>query len=148
MAEFSRILVTTDLSDQALPGVVRAASLSRLLGSEVVLLLVVEDDLPPILGLPSDSERDRILETHRERAAEALTEYAGEHLVGCQVETAAVLGVAAREIVAYAKENAVDLIVMASHGYGPIRQILLGSTTERVLHHAPCPVLVTPSRGG
>ncbi len=147
MSDFSRILVTTDLSDQALQGVERAASLSRKFGSKVVLLLVVEDALPPILGFPSGSEREQILERHRERAAEVLAEYAGQHLAGCQVETATVVGVAAREIVASAKENAVDLIIMASHGYGPVRQLLLGSTTERVLGHSPCPVMVIPSRG-
>ncbi len=147
MSNFAKILVTTDLSAQSLPGVEEAASLAALLGSRVVLLFVVEDRLPPILGFPSDPERQEILEKYRGRAAEELTRYAEQHLADCQVETAAVVGVAAREIVGYAKENAIDLIVMASHGYGPIRQLLLGSTAERVLHHAPCPVLIVPSQG-
>ena len=56
------------------------------------------------------------------------------------------VGVASQEIVRYAAEHAIDLIVVASHGYGPLRQLLLGSTAERVLHHAPCPVLVVPSK--
>jgi nucleotide-binding universal stress UspA family protein len=52
------------------------------------------------------------------------------------------VGPPARRIVEVAGEEQVDLIVMASRGYGPLGQVLLGSTAERVLHHAPCPVLV------
>jgi nucleotide-binding universal stress UspA family protein len=148
MSEFARILVTTDLSAQSLPAVEKAAALARLLGSRVVLLLVVEDRLPPILGILSDQERRDILEKYRRQAAEELTGYAERYLAGCQVETAALVGVAAREIIGYAREHAIDLIVMASRGYGPVRQLLLGSTAERVLHHAPCPVLIVPSQDG
>ena len=148
MSDFARILVTTDFSAQSLPGVEEARSLAQALHSRVVLLFVVEDRLPPILGIPSDAERQEILEGYRQRATEEMTRYTERHLAGCQVETAAVVGVAAREIVTYAKDHAIDLIVMASHGYGPIRQLLLGSTAERVLHHSPCPVLIIPSKGG
>jgi nucleotide-binding universal stress UspA family protein len=45
------------------------------------------------------------------------------------------------EIVAYAKNNAVTLIAMTTHGYTGLTHALLGSTTEAVLRHAPCPVL-------
>lgn len=147
MSDLAKILVTTDFSDQALAGVEQAAVLARRLGSEIVLLYVVEDHLPPILGTISLEERREILEGHRRRVAEHLAAYAAEHLAGCRATTAAVVGVAPREIVRYAEQSSIDLIVVASHGYGPLRQLLLGSTAERVLHHAPCPVLVVPSRG-
>lgn len=147
MSDIQKILATTDLSDHSLPGVEAAAALARRLDGRVVLLYVLEDHLPPIMMLTAESERDALLEEHRQRAAKKLEEYAARHLAECSVETAAVVGVADREIVRYAAKNGVDLIVMASHGYGPVRQLLLGSTTERVLHHAQCPVMVVPTKG-
>lgn len=144
MSNFSKILVTTDFSPQALPGVEQAVSLARRMDSEIVLLYVVEDHLPHIMA----ADRQEILENHRRRASEELTQYAERHFGDCRVETATVVGVVTRGIVEYAQKHAVDLIVMASRGYGPMRQLLLGSTTERVLHHAPCPVLVIPSKRG
>ena len=148
MAELDKILVTTDFSAQALPAVRQAADLARRLGSEVSVLYVVEDHLPPILGIPSDEERRGILERYRRQASEKLRTYAAEHLAGCRTRIAAVVGVAAREIVRHAAENQIELIVIASHGYGPLRQLLIGSTAERVLHHTSCPVLVVPSKEG
>jgi nucleotide-binding universal stress UspA family protein len=44
-------------------------------------------------------------------------------------------------IVDYAKEAAIDLIVMGTHGRGPITHLLMGSVAERVVRTAPCPVL-------
>jgi nucleotide-binding universal stress UspA family protein len=142
----SKLLVTTDFSPEALSAVEQAADLARRLSSELVLLYVVEDHLPPILIGVSETERRNILEEHRKRALEKLASYAAEHLEGCRAATAAVIGTASREILRYAEEHGHDLIVMASHGYGPLRQVLLGSTAERVLHHAPCPVMIVPSR--
>jgi nucleotide-binding universal stress UspA family protein len=50
------------------------------------------------------------------------------------------MGDPAYEIVQYAQKNDVDLIMMATHGYGPFRTLLLGSVTAKVLHDAHCPV--------
>ncbi|NJL27930.1 MAG: universal stress protein [Thermoanaerobaculia bacterium] len=148
MSDFTRILATTDLSEQARPGVDQAAALARRLGSELVLLMTVEDHLPPMAGAASAEDRYKILESYRDLAAQRLADFAAQNLQGCHVSTIAAIGPASQEIVRYAQEKSVDLIVMASHGYGPIRQLLLGSTAERVLHHAPCPVLIVPSKGG
>jgi nucleotide-binding universal stress UspA family protein len=50
----------------------------------------------------------------------------------------------AHEIVSHARDHGADLIVMATHGYGPFRRFLLGSVTAKVLHDAPCPVWTGP----
>ena len=51
-------------------------------------------------------------------------------------------GRAADEIVAQAKEDKVDLVVMGSHGRSGISHLLVGSVAESVVRHAPCPVLI------
>lgn len=142
MPEYAKILVTTDFSEQALEGVRHAAELARRLDALVVLLYVVEDELPPLMIGISEERRQEILEEHRERAAGELVGYAGEHLESLAVRPEVKIGPAARRILETAEDEGVNLIVMASRGYGPLGQVLLGSTTERVLHHAPCPVLV------
>ena len=145
MNDIKKILVTSDLSDRSLPGVRAAASLARQSNARVVMLYVLEDHLPPIMMFTTETERAGLLEDQRVKAEGKLREYAERHLGG-DGEAVVVLGVADKEIVRYAEDNDVDVVVMASHGYGPVRQLLLGSTTERVLHHAGCPVLVVPSK--
>lgn len=146
MFDYSKILVTTDFSDQAMPAVHRAGHLARHFDSELVVLYVVRDDLPPILGTVTGEGREDVLERHRLQAKGVLDEYIQTHLPGCRVTKVTAMGIPESVIVEQAEEHDVGLIVMASRGYGPLRQLLLGSVTERVLHHAPCPVLVVPSR--
>jgi nucleotide-binding universal stress UspA family protein len=57
------------------------------------------------------------------------------------------LGDPASEIVRFAGENQVDLIMMPTHGYGKFRSLLLGSVTAKVLHDAKCPVWTTHAEG-
>jgi len=52
------------------------------------------------------------------------------------------IGNAGTEITEYAKDVGAGLIIIPSHGRGPIKRLLLGSTTDRVVHLAHCPVLV------
>ena len=70
MSDIDKILVTTDLSERALPGVEKAVSLARQTDSQVVLLYVMEDHLPPIMMFTSESERGGLLEEHRRATAE------------------------------------------------------------------------------
>jgi nucleotide-binding universal stress UspA family protein len=50
------------------------------------------------------------------------------------------------EITEAARTRKVDLIIISTHGYTGMKHALLGSTTERVVRHAPCPVLVVRQR--
>jgi len=51
-------------------------------------------------------------------------------------------GAAAAAIVEYAKQTHVDVIVVGTHGRGPVAHFFMGSVAEHVVRHAPCPVLV------
>ena len=57
------------------------------------------------------------------------------------------IGCPFEEIVTFSAERDVDLIVMSTHGRIGLRRILLGGTTERVMSHAACPVLVLKQTG-
>jgi nucleotide-binding universal stress UspA family protein len=52
-----------------------------------------------------------------------------------------VLGHPVSEILSYARDRQVDLIVMGTHGRGPLGHVVMGSVAERVVRRAPCPVL-------
>lgn len=146
MADYARLLLTTDFSEAALPGAEEAAALARRLGSKIILLYVVEDRLPALLAARAEVDRRQMLDRHRLIAEENLAEYAADHLPGCDVEAVVRVGRPVEVIIETAVERKADVIVMATHGYGIVRHALFGSTTERVLHHAPCPVLVVRSR--
>ena len=134
MQEYKNIIVTTDLSEPALPAVHHGSSLARQLGSKIILAYVMEDRVP---GWLSETDVGKIMERHRVHANEALTRCVAEHLVGNEVETVVVEGTPHTEIVKLAEERKVDMIVMSMHGHGFLTHALAGSTAERVLHHAP-----------
>jgi len=78
-----------------------------------------------------------------ERTAEdALRRTVAELHTTAPVETVVRRGSPADEIVRCAAEGGVGLIVMGSRGWGAMHAVLLGSVSERVLHAAPCPVLI------
>ncbi|MEE2777158.1 MAG: universal stress protein [Acidobacteriota bacterium] len=144
MAEYKKIFVSTDFSDRSVVGVQEAAKLAKALDAEVVLVYIVQDTLPPMM-LGAGLEWPETIENHRQKAEEALVECANDHLAGVRTHTVARVGAPADTLLAAAEELEADIIVMASHGYGLMGQIVLGSTTERVLKRANIPVLVVRS---
>jgi nucleotide-binding universal stress UspA family protein len=64
-----------------------------------------------------------------------------------RVEGSAILGHPAQEIIALASGSGVSLVVVGARGHGAVKRLVLGSVSERVLHHAPCSVLVVKGRG-
>ena len=79
---------------------------------------------------------EQILDTTR-----ALEELASRELPGLSVTCEVERGDPGPEIACFAKTHNMDLIALATHGYGPFRRFLLGSVATKVLHDAHCPVL-------
>ncbi len=100
-----------------------------------------------ILAHTSETE-DELIERHREQARKSLKQVAEQHLADRNVECVVRQGSDHQQIIALAKEVDADLIVMGMHGHGFLVHALAGSTTERVLHNAPCPVLVVGQGDG
>jgi nucleotide-binding universal stress UspA family protein len=91
----------------------------------------------------SNEETRKQFETAMRRSAERL-DTLSRAVKGSNIESESSqrLGTPYEEIVKVAKEMEVDLIVIATHGYTGLKHFLLGSTAERVVRLAPCPVLV------
>ena len=136
-----KILTTTDFSDHSRAGVRYAAALAEKLNADVALLHVVEPrSWMDRLEARKDSELVALARTQLAKFAKR--EVGSDVTVTSSVCT----GKPFHEITTAAREGTADLIVIATHGYTGVERILLGSTAERVVRHAPCPVLIVPVR--
>lgn len=142
-----RILVPTDFSGFANKALDYAQAFAERNGAEIVLLHVVEptyyaeldQTIPPNFF---ELQRDLVRSRH-----EHLDRIAKEKVTGRVPARAVVhLGNPYSVIVETAKAMAVDLIIIATHGHTGLKHALLGSTAERVVRHAPCPVLTVRDR--
>jgi nucleotide-binding universal stress UspA family protein len=147
MGVFETILLTTDFSELSRQAVAPALSIADRFGSKILVLYVVEDRLPPFVDEYTGISMEEILQAHTNRARREMARFVEQNLPGrSDVETLVVDGMPSAEVVRVAEEREVALIVMATHGRGFVSHALFGSTTERVLRRAPCPVLTV--RGG
>ena len=138
-----RILVPLDfspLSKKALQYALRFAEEFR---AGLTLLHVIEPDVPPacdglMIAPPISPNGNRTRCANRLKVLASSMAICATNYVQSTVRT----GLAAYEIVEAAKEFEVDLIVIATHGYTGWKHFAIGSTAERVVRAAPCPVLV------
>ena len=140
-----KILVTTDFSGQSLSAVRYAIALGGKIGASVALLHVVETAsslsvMESVLLARTDSEVAELARTRPEALAQRASK--GDVNVTAVVRT----GKPFHEIALAAGERAADLIVIATHGHTGLKRVWLGSTAERVVRHAPCPMLTVPTR--
>ena len=137
-----KILVPTDFSETSKKAVQYALRFAEQFGCEIALLYVVEPTTPVVegpLGFEVFTEKDEFLMAEKDLAALA----AESHTNGAHSVTSLLrIGHAPNEITKVAKDFDIDLIIIATHGYTSWRHLCMGSTTERVVRAAPCPVLV------
>jgi nucleotide-binding universal stress UspA family protein len=143
MIDLHRILVPTDFSKFSKIAVNYAVALAEKFGAELYLLHVVQDlalfipdavaVVPPV-AVPVDqftvaarAALDRVVEENQLERFHAHREVRE--------------GTPFYEIIRFAKEANIDLIVMGTHGHSGLAHVLLGSVTEKVVRKAPCPVL-------
>ena len=130
------ILVPFDFSDQAKEAVDEALQM----GDDTTTVRVLNVVVPfRALAMEPGMAVDLGDDAGRVRAAQEGLE---KLLAGKAVQIEARLGDPGHEIVDYAKEVGVDLIVMPSHGRTGISRLFLGSVAERVMRLAECPVMV------
>ncbi|HET6869707.1 MAG TPA: universal stress protein [Solirubrobacteraceae bacterium] len=137
--EFTNVLVAIDGSDEAAKALDCALSICTALEANLTVL-AVEGKLPAYAA--SLGEVDEVKREKDEFFDGVLhaARYSAEQR-GVSVRTDLVPGHTAGVIVHYAVAHAHDLIVVAHHSH-LLGDVLLGSTADRVAHHAPCPVMV------
>ena len=146
-AEFRKILVPIDFSECSMKGLTYAKALAKEFGANLVLLhsvrlnyYVTSDeyarhDFPLLLQEEEKAARGQMRDLIRQTDWD-----------GIELEPSLQIGHAGDQICVWAREYEADLIVTATHGRTGLKHVLLGSTAEYVVRHAPCPVLIVPTR--
>lgn len=145
MSKVRKILAATDYSDLSCVGLTRAFETAHEAGAELIVLHVIDmtsewfgkhENFSPVRTLVAEQTEflDKFL---REKFAHFM------NLV--EVRQKVELGAAHVNIAELARREAVDLVIMSTHGRTGLDHMLLGSVTEKVIAHAPCPVLAIPA---
>ena len=128
MLQLNRILLPTDFSKASHDAARHAMALAARFHSELHVIHALDLRTTGMIGL-----LDREL-------GSSLDAFLAEEMKPFRVTRTLLTGDPGHEIVKYAERTGADLIVLPTHGFGPFRQLLLGSVTAKVLHDADCPV--------
>jgi len=149
MFPLKTILCPTDFSEPSLLAVEAAKELATISGSEIIMVHVVT----PLQVTPHPDAMatfnvatymEEMLKSAKASMARLIKEKQLEHVA---VRSMVLSGNAADEITRVAAEQAVGLIVIATHGLTGWRRFIFGSVTERVVRLSPCPVMTIPVPG-
>src|SRR4051794_7470894 len=134
-----RLLLATDLSEASASATDEAFELAARLEASLLVVSVID---PGSLLLPGGRFRARIdqVRERREQLAQALVERGREE--GVEVSFLVWTGAPGDMIVDAAQSERADMVLVGSHGRGAVGRFFLGSVSEHVVRHAPCPVLV------
>lgn len=140
-----QILWPTDFSPLSLHAARYAKAFREAFGARLHVIHVVPPPLPPDLTVPLAGEvpvnfgDPELVLACREQLTTLIREQFGEDP---EIVTEAFYGHAWSAICEYASKADIDLIIVSTHGRTGLKRVLIGSTAERIVQHAPCPVLV------
>ena len=149
---FSKILVPIDGSEPAFHAAHIANNIANKLNSEIIVLYVVvspsKSEYANLTGLVTPKQIDMIVENAKKQARDWFNrteDMIKEKNPNIKVSTKVILtGIAVYgEIIQYADQENIDLIVIGTRGRSGVKKLLLGSTASGVVTYAECPVLVT-----
>ncbi len=134
---WQKILVATDGSKYSRAAIEKAIDFAKSYGGELNILSVI--DVPAEFYAEAPEVADDLI-----RKAKGYVEDARELAEASGIKTTTFVreDEAYEAITAIAKEQKVDTIILGSHGRTGLKRLLMGSVTEKVIGHAPCPVLV------
>jgi nucleotide-binding universal stress UspA family protein len=143
--ELHRIGVGIDATAESAIALDTACALARLTGARLHLIAVADDRLPAWTGDALTAAYGESVQTLVDDRIESARELLAARRATCEgivVEGDVVLGNPAGELVLASED--LDLLVLGSRRWGPVKRLALGSTAERVIRHTACPVLVPP----
>lgn len=149
IVSIQRILLPTDFSEPAKQAAKYAMALADQFGAELHLLHVVSQMMPYADATGTWALPVKETQAQLEAAEQALLTnvIAPEWTARHRVVQRTVLGFAVDEILLYAKDNDIDLIVIGTHGYSWLAHALIGSVAEKLVRMATCPVLTVHPKG-
>ncbi len=143
------IVAAIDFSDAASSVLAEAERFARALSAHVYLVHVAEPD-PTFVGYEAGPPvvRDDMADTYRHEHRRLQEKAAKLRAAGIEATALLVQGPTVRTILDEARRLEAGLVVAGSHGHGAVYSLLVGSVSEGLIRHAPCPVLVVPARKG
>jgi universal stress protein A len=138
-----RILVPIDFSKNARQALRFAIPLASQFGARITLLHVVEPVVYPTDMAIVVTNEKTVLNSSRRQLVGLAQKLVPKKLCGKMIVRG---GQPYFEITEAARKMKADLIVLTTHGYTGIKRVLLGGTAERIVRHAPCPVLTVRIR--
>jgi nucleotide-binding universal stress UspA family protein len=147
---FEKILITTDLSEASFHALALAADEQKVEASEIRLISVLQYNYAPTSfgDIPLPPVGSEVFEKSRKDMLAKLHDLAGKYMPNRKVITDVISSADSPgdAICTYAKEHTTDLIVIATTGHSTLNALFTGSTVQRVLLKAECPLLVVPVR--
>ena len=142
--DIKNILFPTDFSDHSMAAYSCVVDLAEKYSAKVHCLHVADDSCH--YWMSGDDSLAPVVISEKELGENArglMEQFVDEKLgaVKDRLEAVVIVGRPFAEIIRYAREHDIDLIVMSSHGHGALAAMLLGSVTEKVVRKAPCAVL-------
>ncbi len=138
---FSKILVPVDGSENSLRALDQALFLAKVAGSGVTAMHIIEN--PPTVYVESQKLLNDVMAKYRIESAKVLDKCKQiAEKSGIAIDTVIAEGDPASNITGYAHKENFDIIVIGSRGLGRFKEVVLGSVSSKVLHHAKCSVLV------
>jgi len=143
MVKLQNILCPTDFSDLSVGALKYAALLAEKFKASLHVLHVVDQAYQYWMAMgPESIPVGPTVEEMIGTAKKQMEEFIAQHVPkSLKATTEIISGRPVLEIIRVAKERNSDLIVIGTHGRGALKQILLGSVADKVIHKAPCPVL-------
>lgn len=143
--QLKSILVPIDFSEFSRRALEYALPLADKFGAKIILVHVVEPAFYPDNVIPAKTEK---LNTIMAKEGQKMLDQLRAEKIKSDIKSKTIVasGRAYNEIIHAATSLQTDLIIMATHGYTGLKHMLMGSTAEKVIRHAPCPVLVVRQR--
>jgi len=138
--DFKTVLCGTDFTDYSYTALDYALRFARLADGVLIVAHFVH---VPTSDIYTEEEFHPTFEQARQRARRKLEELHTTRLEGyAKTELAVEIGVPAEMLIQLAIDRRIDVLVTATHGRSELAELIMGSTAEKLIRHAPCPVFV------